>query len=178
MRFQQCGIWTSVDSDQPAQPPFKLRNSKWCSISSLTVIVYSSDKQRLWSDCAYAQADLRLCWSHIPHCWKSHVATQIKIIACVLRRFKCFVRSFIVRLYLRIEGQLYWLNEQNVTVYFRQIKIKSSILSSMFTVVALGPVTYLTNGTGSQLTTVNTEGIIPSVNFPLFEFILEANISM
>ena len=54
---------------------FKLRNSKWCSASSLTIIEYSSDK--LWSDCAYAQADLRLCWSHIPHCWKSHVTAQI-----------------------------------------------------------------------------------------------------
>ena len=26
--FQQCGILTSVDSDEPLQPPFKLRNSK------------------------------------------------------------------------------------------------------------------------------------------------------
>ena len=26
--FQQCGILTSVDSDQPVQPPFRLRNSK------------------------------------------------------------------------------------------------------------------------------------------------------
>ena len=41
--FQQCGILTSIDSDQPVQPPFKLRNSKWCSVSSLTVIEYSSD---------------------------------------------------------------------------------------------------------------------------------------
>ena len=32
--FQQCGILTSVDSDEPVQPPFKLRNSKWCSVSS------------------------------------------------------------------------------------------------------------------------------------------------
>ena len=62
--FQQCGILTSVNSDEPLQPHFKLRNSKWCSVSSLTIIEYSSDEQRLWSDCAYAQADLRLCWSH------------------------------------------------------------------------------------------------------------------
>ena len=41
--FQQCGILTSVDSDEPVQPPFKLRNSKCCSVSSLTIIVYSSD---------------------------------------------------------------------------------------------------------------------------------------
>ena len=75
--FQQCGILTSVDSDEPVQPPLKLRNSKWCSVSSLTLIKYPSDKQRLWSDCVYAQADLRLCWSHIPHCWKSHVAAKL-----------------------------------------------------------------------------------------------------
>ena len=70
--FQQCGILTSVDSDEHVQPPFKLRNSKWCSVSSLTLIESSSDLQRLWSDCAYAQAGLSLCWSHIPLCWKSH----------------------------------------------------------------------------------------------------------
>ena len=27
--FQQCGNLTSVDSDEPVQPPFKHRNSKW-----------------------------------------------------------------------------------------------------------------------------------------------------
>ena len=27
----------------------------------------------------YAQADLRLCWSHIPYCWKSHVTAQILV---------------------------------------------------------------------------------------------------
>ena len=41
--FQQCGILTRVDSDQPVQPPLKLKNSKQCSVSGLTVIEYSSD---------------------------------------------------------------------------------------------------------------------------------------
>ena len=41
--FQQCGILTCVDSDEPLQLPFKFRNSKWCSVSSLTIIEYSSD---------------------------------------------------------------------------------------------------------------------------------------
>ena len=45
--FQQCGILTSVDSDEPVQPPFKIRNSKGCSVGSLRVIEYSSAKQRL-----------------------------------------------------------------------------------------------------------------------------------
>ena len=78
--FQQCCIWTCVYSDEPVQPPFKFRNCKLWSVSSLTRIEYSNDWQRLWSDCAYAQADLRLCWSHIPHCWKSHVAAQLCVI--------------------------------------------------------------------------------------------------
>ena len=26
--YQQCDILTNVDSDEPVQPPFKLRNSK------------------------------------------------------------------------------------------------------------------------------------------------------
>ena len=74
--FQQLDILTSVDSDKPVQPPVKLRNSKQCSVSSSTVIEYSSDKQRLWSVCAYAQAGLSLCWSHIPNCWNSHALAQ------------------------------------------------------------------------------------------------------
>ena len=41
--FQQCGILTSVDSDEPMQPPVKLRNFKCCSVSSLTLIEYSCD---------------------------------------------------------------------------------------------------------------------------------------
>ena len=41
--FQQFGILTSVDSDEHVQPIFKLRNSKSCSVSSLTLIEYSSD---------------------------------------------------------------------------------------------------------------------------------------
>ena len=35
---QQCDILTSEDSDEPVQLPFKLRNSKLCSVSSLRVI--------------------------------------------------------------------------------------------------------------------------------------------
>ena len=41
--FQQYGILTSVDSDEPLQPSFQLRNSIWCSVSSLTIIEYSND---------------------------------------------------------------------------------------------------------------------------------------
>ena len=41
--FQQCGILTSVDSEEPVQSHFKLRAAKRCSASSLTLIEYLSD---------------------------------------------------------------------------------------------------------------------------------------
>ena len=78
--FQQCGISTCVYSEEPLQPLFKVINSKWCSVISLTLIEYSNDLQRLWSDWAYAQAGLSFCWSHVPHCWKSTALAQIKAI--------------------------------------------------------------------------------------------------
>ena len=81
--FQQFGILTNVHSGEPVQPHFKLRIPKWCSVSSIRVIEYSSDQQRLRSDCAYAQAGLRLCRSHIPHCWKSHVAAHLVFILVI-----------------------------------------------------------------------------------------------
>ena len=86
--FQRCGILTRIDSDKPVQPPFKLRSSKWCSVSSLTLIEYASDKQRLWSDCTYAQAGLSFCWSHTPNCWKSHATAHI-MFGIVLKK-TCF----------------------------------------------------------------------------------------
>ena len=75
--FQQGGKVTSVDSDEPVQPALNLRNSKCYSVSNLTVIEYSSDKHRPWSDCEYAQPDLSLCWLHIPHGTTSHVAAHL-----------------------------------------------------------------------------------------------------
>ena len=80
----KCGILTSLDSDELVRPPFKLRNSKWCSVSSSTVIEYSSDKQWLWPDCTYAQAGLSFCLSHIPHCWKAHVAAHIACYSVII----------------------------------------------------------------------------------------------
>ena len=94
--FQQCGILSSVDSDEPLQPPFKLRGSKLWLVKSLVFIEYSSDQQRLLSDCAYVQAGLSLCWSHIPHCWKSHAAAHIiaqESKPCIFDFFRFFRRS-------------------------------------------------------------------------------------
>ena len=76
--FQKCGILTRVDSEEPVQSPVQLRHSKCCSVSSWIIIKYSSEQQRLWSDCAYAQVDLRLWRLHKPHCRKSHATAHLK----------------------------------------------------------------------------------------------------
>ena len=36
-----------------------------------------SAQRRLWSDWADAQADLSLCWAHMPFCWFCHEAAQL-----------------------------------------------------------------------------------------------------
>ena len=41
--FQHCSILTWIYSGEPVQPLFKLRNSKWCLVSSLRLIEYSSN---------------------------------------------------------------------------------------------------------------------------------------
>ena len=73
--FQQCGILTSVGTDEPVLPSLKLRNSKWCSVGSLIIIEYSSDLKGS-DQTAGMQADLKFCWSHVPYCSKSHALAQ------------------------------------------------------------------------------------------------------
>ena len=43
MWFPTMWHFDKVDSDEHVQPPLKQKNSKWCLVSSLTVIEYSSD---------------------------------------------------------------------------------------------------------------------------------------
>ena len=57
------------------------------------------NQQSLRSACAYAQSDLWLCWSHIPHCWKSHARAYLVI--------KVLSKSLIL-----IIGVLYHVHEE------------------------------------------------------------------
>ena len=62
-------------------------NRPWhviCNNDIRSVAYYSSDLQRLLSDCTHAQVGLRLCWSHIPHCWKAHAAAHLFWIGSVV----------------------------------------------------------------------------------------------
>ena len=88
------------------QSSFKLRNSKWCSVSSLAIITYSSDKQMLRSYCAYAQADLSLCWSHIPHCWKFHALAHILLEYCISNGTHFFVFKILHTSYFTLKVRL------------------------------------------------------------------------
>ena len=50
MIFPTMWHFTSEDSDKPVQPPFKLRNSKWLSVGSLTIIEYSTQAASIGFD--------------------------------------------------------------------------------------------------------------------------------
>ena len=68
--FQQCGILTrlSVDSDKLVQPPLKLRNSKWCSVSSLIQMTLIEGWQGFaMSKSTYYHHLNPLCKVHIPN---------------------------------------------------------------------------------------------------------------
>ena len=62
----------SKDSDQHGHPPSLIRVFA-VRMKKAWVLSYPLSAQwRLWSDWADAQADLSLCWEHMPFCWFCH----------------------------------------------------------------------------------------------------------
>ena len=59
---------TRKDSDQPVHPPSMVRGLVFSSLKSPESVESTCDQRRFWSDCADAQADLSLRWSHKTHC--------------------------------------------------------------------------------------------------------------
>ena len=55
----------SKDSDQPVHPPNMPKVLVYSSLDSPGAVEGTCDQRRLWSDCADAQADLSLRWSHV-----------------------------------------------------------------------------------------------------------------
>ena len=66
----------SEDSDQPRHLPSLIRVFAVHMKNALVLSYRLSAQQRLWSDWADAQADLSLCWAHMPLCWFCHEAAQ------------------------------------------------------------------------------------------------------
>ena len=70
----------SEDSDQPGHPPSLIRVFA-VRLKKARLLSYTWSAQRkLWSDWAGAQADLSLCWEHMPFCWFCHDAAHIIIL--------------------------------------------------------------------------------------------------
>ena len=59
---------TSNDSDQPVHPPSMTRVFVYPVLDSLEAVEGICDQRRLWSDCADAQDDQSLHWSHKSCC--------------------------------------------------------------------------------------------------------------
>ena len=76
----QCSHTKSMDVDEACADPesFVRKGSNSDNVFFKLVkgeriqIPLQADHHRK-RNAIYAQADLRLCWSHVPHCWKSHV---------------------------------------------------------------------------------------------------------
>ena len=72
---------TSKDSGQPVNPPSIARVLVYLSSHSLEAAEGPCDQRRLWSDCADAQADLNLRWSHKSYCRFCHaLAPMVKVL--------------------------------------------------------------------------------------------------
>ena len=66
-------VKTQISLDiRPGWPVFTV-----CMTKAWVLSYPLSTQQRLWSDWADAQADLRLRWAHMPFCWFCHVLAHI-----------------------------------------------------------------------------------------------------
>ena len=66
-----------AQTDQPIRTPTMARVLVYSSLNSLEAVEGTSDQRRLRSDCAYAQADLSLRWSHKSYCGFCRELAQI-----------------------------------------------------------------------------------------------------
>ena len=69
----------SKDSDQPGHPPSLIRVFAVRMKKGWVLSYPLSAQQRLWSDWVDAQADLSLCWAHMPLCWFCRQVAQIAL---------------------------------------------------------------------------------------------------
>ena len=71
-RTNKVACAPSEDSDQPGHLPSLIRVFT-VHMKKAWILSYPlSAQRRLWSDWADAQADLTLCWAHMPFCWFCH----------------------------------------------------------------------------------------------------------
>ena len=118
--FQQCDILTSVDSDEPVQPPFKLRHFKWCSVSSLISILpknhadgdkwlvteinnFTSINQTCWK--TFTKQSISFFWQWLP--WKPEMKISWRLAeSCPRKNVKLalFGLTFVIRVLFRLHS--------------------------------------------------------------------------
>ena len=67
---------TNKDSDQHVHTPCMTRVLVYPSWGSPEAVEGTYEQRRLWSDCADAQADLSLRWSHKSYCRFCHALAR------------------------------------------------------------------------------------------------------
>ena len=74
----------SKDSDQTGHPPSLIRVFA-VRMKKAWILNYPlSEQRRLWSDWADAQADMSLCWAHMPFCWFCHEVAHLMFFVIVM----------------------------------------------------------------------------------------------
>ena len=71
-KTKKVGSAPSEDSDQPGHLPSLIRVFTVRMKKAWFLSYPLNTQRRLWSDWADAQADLSLCWVHLPFCWFYH----------------------------------------------------------------------------------------------------------
>ena len=79
------------DSHHPRHLPSLTRVFAVHSLGSEGPKLSSCGQQRLWSDRADAQADLSLCWAHMPFCRFCHTLAQMSSAAVIVTALRLLI---------------------------------------------------------------------------------------
>ena len=78
-------------------------------LDNLEAVEGACDQRRLWSDCADAQSDLSLCWSHKSYCRFYHAMTHIR--AHWRKYYAILISNYQFWLSVLISNYQFWLSE-------------------------------------------------------------------
>ena len=100
---QHCGCAPSEDADQPGHPPSLIRVFALHPLGSWGPKVCSCGQRRLWSDWANTQADLSLCWAHMPFRWFCHATAHLYLKK--IKHESLCMSECVWTIFLRVENQ-------------------------------------------------------------------------
>ena len=90
-----CALWSPAGKGLASWFSFVVSNCEFVTFPLASWVRCGFDC--IWSVCAYAQAGLSLCWSHIPHGWKSHAtAKMIHVLNSEMFSHSLYVFQFVV----------------------------------------------------------------------------------